>query len=59
MRRLAGWLLPVSMYLAYCAGVIAHNHNHSPTFTRRRLNTVLSMWISLFYGHPVFVWILN
>ncbi len=45
------------MYLAYCAGVIAHNHNHSPTFTRRRPNTVFSMWISLFYGHPVFAWI--
>ncbi|HEY5147515.1 MAG TPA: fatty acid desaturase [Polyangiaceae bacterium] len=55
--RLAGWLLPVSMYLAYCAGVIAHNHNHSPTFTRRPLNTVLSMWILFFYGFPVFAWI--
>ena len=55
--RLAGPLLPVSMYLAYCAGVIAHNHNHSPTFTRRPLNTLLSTWISFFYGYPVFAWI--
>ena len=38
--RLAGWLLPVSMYLAYSAGVIAHNHNHSPTFIDRRYNTL-------------------
>jgi fatty acid desaturase len=54
---LAGWLLLPSMYLAYCAGVIAHNHNHSPTFTRRPLNAFLSTWISIFYGHPVFAWI--
>jgi beta-carotene hydroxylase len=55
--RLAGWLLPVSMYLAYSAGVIAHNHNHSPTFTGRRANALFATWISLFYGYPVFAWI--
>ena len=55
--RLAGWLLPVSMYLAYSAGVIAHNHNHSPMFTGRRYNALLSTWISFFYGYPVFAWI--
>src|SRR5882672_5820144 len=55
--RLAGWLLPVSMYLAYSAGVIAHNHNHSPTFASRRMNALLSNWISFFYGYPVFAWI--
>ncbi|HEX4447312.1 MAG TPA: fatty acid desaturase [Polyangiaceae bacterium] len=54
---LAWWLLPVSGYLAYSAGVIAHNHNHSPTFVGRRLNALLSAWISIFYGHPTFVWI--
>jgi beta-carotene hydroxylase len=56
-QRLAGWLLPVSMYLAYSAGVIAHNHNHSPTFAGRRTNALFSMWISFFYGYPVFAWI--
>ncbi len=55
--RLAGWLLPVSMYLAYSAGVIAHNHNHSPTFFGRRMNALLAAWISFFYGYPVFAWI--
>ncbi len=57
LPRLAGWLLPLSMYLAYSAGVIAHNHNHSPTFSGRRMNTLLSTWISFFYGYPVFAWI--
>ena len=55
--RLAGWLLPASMYLAYSAGVIAHNHNHSPTFFGRKMNVLLSTWISFFYGYPVFAWI--
>jgi fatty acid desaturase len=55
--RLAWWLLPASMALAYSAGVVAHNHNHSPTFTDRRLNALMSAWISVFYGHPTFVWI--
>jgi beta-carotene hydroxylase len=54
---LAGWLLPASMYLAYCAGVIAHNHNHCPTFVRRTPNALLAVWISLFYGYPVFAWV--
>jgi fatty acid desaturase len=54
---LAGWLLPLSIYLAYSAGVIAHNHNHCPTFVRRGPNALLGAWISLFYGYPVFAWI--
>jgi fatty acid desaturase len=45
------------MYLAYSAGVIAHNHNHSPTFAGRRANTLFATWISFFYGYPVFAWI--
>jgi beta-carotene hydroxylase len=55
--RAAGWLLPISMYIAYCAGVIAHNHNHCPTFVGRRANALFSMWISFFYGYPTFAWI--
>lgn len=55
--QLAGWLAPVSIYLAYCAGVIAHNHNHSPTFKSRRANHVMSAWVSFFYGFPILGWI--
>jgi len=54
---LAGWLAPLSIYLAYCAGVVAHNHNHAPTFVSRRANATFSAWISFFYGYPVFAWI--
>jgi beta-carotene hydroxylase len=54
---LAGWMLPISMYLAYSAGVLAHNHNHVPVFSNRRANAVYATFISFFYGYPIFAWI--
>lgn len=48
------WL---SVYFAVAAGVIAHNHNHVPTFASKRANSIFSNWISFFYGYPTFVWI--
>jgi beta-carotene hydroxylase len=54
---LAPWLLVPSLYLAYCAGVLAHNHNHCPTFRGARANAFYSAWLSVFYGCPLFVWI--
>ncbi len=51
------YLAPVLFYLALCAGVFAHNHNHCPTFTSRRMNRLYGLWLSLFYGYPVFAWI--
>jgi beta-carotene hydroxylase len=55
--RLVPWMLPVSLYFGFCAGVFSHNHNHCPTFKSRRLNAVHSSWISIFYGYPTFGWI--
>lgn len=54
---LAGWTLPLTMYGAYSAAVMAHNHNHCPTFTSRWANYVLSSWIAIFYGFPTYGWI--
>jgi beta-carotene hydroxylase len=54
---LAPWLLPLSLYLAYCSGVLSHNHNHTPVFRQKRLNSLYSAWLSFFYGCPLFVWI--
>lgn len=54
---LAGWLLPLSMYLAYAAGVLAHNHNHVPVFANKRANAMYATVISFFYGYPIFAWI--
>ncbi len=54
---LAGWLLPVSMYLGYSAGVLAHNHNHVRVFEGRRMNALYASVLSFFYGYPTFGWI--
>ena len=51
------WLSPVSFYLALAAGVIAHNHNHCPTFANKRVNGVFANTLSVFYGYPTFAWI--
>ena len=54
---LVGWLLPLSLYMGYCAGIFSHNHNHCPTFVNRRTNEWFSAWLSIFYGYPLFGWI--
>lgn len=54
---LAGWLLPLAMYASYSAAVIAHNHNHCPTFVGKRSNAFFASWISIFYGFPTYGWI--
>jgi beta-carotene hydroxylase len=51
------WMSPLACYLALSAGVIAHNHNHCPTFKNRALNNAFGMWLSIFYGYPTFAWI--
>src|SRR5580704_5625210 len=55
--RLIPWLLPLTLYFGFCAGVFSHNHNHSPTFKSRKLNAFYSAWLSVFYGFPTFAWI--
>ena len=51
------FLWPLSCYFALCCGVIAHNHNHCPTFYNRTANRWLGNLISIFYGYPTFAWI--
>jgi fatty acid desaturase len=48
---------PLSFYLAMSAGVMAHNHNHCPTFKSRGMNQFFGCWLSVFYGYPTFGWI--
>jgi beta-carotene hydroxylase len=55
--RLAPWLLPIGLYFGFCYGVFSHNHNHCPTFSSRRANTVYASWLSFLYGYPTFGWI--
>jgi fatty acid desaturase len=55
--ELVPYLFWVSCYLALSCGVIAHNHNHCPTFKDKRYNQLFGNWISVFYGYPTFAWI--
>jgi beta-carotene hydroxylase len=55
--RLLLCLLPVQLYVGFCAGALAHNHNHCPVFPSRAMNALHAAWVSVFYGHPIFVWI--
>jgi beta-carotene hydroxylase len=55
--RLLGWLVPLSLYVGFCAGVFSHNHNHCPTFEGRSMNALYAAWLSVFYGFPTFAWI--
>lgn len=55
--ELVPYLWWVSCYFALSFGVIAHNHNHCPTFKARWANEVFGGWLSIFYGYPTFAWI--
>ncbi len=51
------YLFWLSCYFALACGVIAHNHNHCPTFKSKLMNEIFGNWISIFYGYPTFAWI--
>jgi len=51
-----GLLMP-TFYLSFCAGVLAHYHNHRPVFRRPGLNRLYACWLSIFYGFPLLGWI--
>ncbi len=55
--HLVPYLSWLSFYFAIAAGVVAHNHLHSPTFKNKRLNEAFGNWIAIFYGYPTFAWI--
>ncbi|HET9953867.1 MAG TPA: fatty acid desaturase [Polyangiaceae bacterium] len=55
--ELIGKLTILSLYFGVSAAVIAHNHNHSPTFTSKRANSWFGKVLSIFYGYPTFAWI--
>jgi len=55
--QLFPWLVPLALYCSYCAGVLAHNHNHCGVFVSRRVNLAYGAWLSFFYGFPLFGWV--
>ncbi len=57
MPQLAGWMLPIGLYMGFCYGVFSHNHNHTPTFVKKSHNTLFAAYLSFIYGYPTFAWI--
>ncbi len=55
--ELIPYLCWISFYFAISASVVAHNHQHCPTFEGKKMNTVFSAWISVIYGFPTFAWV--
>lgn len=54
---IAGWLVMPSLYLAFCSGVLSHYHNHRGVFRSAKVNRIYSVWLSAFYGFPLWAWI--
>jgi beta-carotene hydroxylase len=55
--RLIGELTVFSLYLGVASAVVAHNHNHCPTFSNKKANEWFSKVLSIWYGYPTFAWI--
>jgi fatty acid desaturase len=53
----APFLLPAGLYLAFTAGVLVHNQGHCPVFASKNANFFYALWLSVFYGFPIFSWI--
>jgi beta-carotene hydroxylase len=51
------WLCPLGCYFALAAGIIAHNHNHCPTFRNRTANDWMNHAATAFYGFAAFNWV--
>ena len=47
----------VHLFMAVTVSVIAHNIMHLSIFKFEPLNRVMEVWVTLFYGTPVFGWI--
>ncbi|MCH2043354.1 MAG: fatty acid desaturase [Saprospiraceae bacterium] len=50
-------LYGVHLFMAVSVSVMAHNQMHVPMWKSNILNRITEVWISLFYGFPVFAWI--
>jgi fatty acid desaturase len=45
------------LFMAVTVSVIAHNTMHVSMFKSEPMNRVMELWLSFFYGTPVFAWI--
>ncbi|MEE9386129.1 MAG: fatty acid desaturase [Nannocystaceae bacterium] len=54
---LSVYLWPLSLYLGLSCAVIVHIQMHRPIMRGKRANRMLSYWISIVYGYPIFAWL--
>lgn len=51
------WLFGLAVFMAVTVAVTAHNHNHVRIWKSPALNLLTDLWITAFYGFPVFAWV--
>ncbi|MEO6696133.1 MAG: fatty acid desaturase [Ignavibacteria bacterium] len=47
----------VYLFMSVSVAVIVHNHNHLPIWKSNTPNQITDLWLTVFYGFPVFAWI--
>lgn len=57
LGRVHWWVYGTYLYLSVSVAVIAHNHNHVRLWHSTGLNVLTDVWLTLFYGFPVFAWV--
>jgi beta-carotene hydroxylase len=45
------------LFMSISVAVMVHNHNHLPIWRKNTPNTLTDLWLTVFYGFPVFAWI--
>jgi beta-carotene hydroxylase len=47
----------IYLFMSISVAVMVHNHNHLPIWRSNTPNTLTDLWLTVFYGFPVFAWI--
>jgi len=47
----------VQLLFAIIVAVMSHNHQHLPMWKTKVMNRLTDLWLSMFYGFPIFAWI--
>ncbi len=51
------FLFGLTLFMGVTVAVMTHNHNHLPMWKNKQLNILTDLWLTVFYGFPVFAWI--
>ena len=50
-------IFTLQLLMAVIASVMSHNHQHLSMWKSKFMNRVTDVWLSMFYGFPIFAWI--